>query len=82
MKHIKLYEEFVNESVNENLASDKRQIKQTVKQYNAKKVGENTYKFASPTEAQKAMSEVRQYLDHATIRIDWANGTLTFDFNG
>ena len=40
MKHIKLYEEFVNESVNENLASDKRQIKQTVKQYNAKKVGE------------------------------------------
>ena len=82
MKHIKLYEEFVNESVNENLASDKRQIKQTVKQYNAKKVGENTYKFASPTEAQKAMSEVRQYLDYATISINLENGTLTFNING
>lgn len=82
MKHIKLFEDFVNESVNENLASDKRQIKQTVKQYNAKKVGENTYKFASPTEAQKAMSEVKQYLDYATISINWADGTLTFNFNG
>lgn len=83
MKHIQLFEQFVNEStINENLANDKRQIKQTVKQYNAKKVGENTYKFASPTEAQKAMSEVKQYLDHATISINWANGTLAFNFNG
>ena len=68
--------------VNENFANDKRQIKQTVKAYNAKKVGENTYKFESPTIAQKAMSEVQQYLKYATIRIDWANGTLTFEFNG
>jgi hypothetical protein len=83
MKHIQLFEEFVNEEfVNENLANDKRQIKQTVKMYNAKKVGENTYKFASPTEAQKAMSEVRSYLDYTTISIDWAHGTLTFNFNG
>jgi hypothetical protein len=83
MKHIKQFEQFANEStINENSANDKRQIKQTVKQYNAKKVGENTYKFASPTEAQKAMSEVRQYLDYATISINLENGTLTFNING
>jgi hypothetical protein len=78
MKYIQLFEDFVNE----NLANDKRQIKQTVKLYNAKKVGENIYKFESPTIAQKAMSEVKQYLDHTTVSINWANGTLTFNFNG
>lgn len=61
------------------LTNDKRQIRQTVKFYNAKKVSENTYKFESPTQANKAKNEMS--LNYVTTTIDWANGTLKFNFN-
>jgi hypothetical protein len=61
------------------LTEDKRQIKQIVKFYQAKKISENTYKFDSPTVANQAKNDLR--LNQATTTIDWANGTLIFNFN-